>query len=261
MKDLDRLQLFTESRGAGPSMVWAHGFAGSARNFRPQARAFESSHKVLLFDARGHARSPAPEDENAYAFEYLVSDLEHLIAGGDGQPVVLGGLSLGARTALAVALRGHSPVRGLILAALPGALITRRPWALGFADSIAQEGLEAAGERFVWGQETRLDPRARAWVRQGFLEHQPHALMHLLRRALAELPDLREFSDVLTQLSVPTLIIAGSRDADAVREGEALACLLPNARLLVVDGAGHVVNLEQPEAFNRGVATFLSELS
>jgi pimeloyl-ACP methyl ester carboxylesterase len=60
------LRLHVERQGtAAPPVVLAHGFAGSARNFRVQARALSSEASVVTYDARGHARSEAPAEAEA----------------------------------------------------------------------------------------------------------------------------------------------------------------------------------------------------
>jgi pimeloyl-ACP methyl ester carboxylesterase len=52
--------LHVEAAGQGPGIVLAHGFGGSARNWRPQLRALRAQKRVAVYDARGHARSEAP---------------------------------------------------------------------------------------------------------------------------------------------------------------------------------------------------------
>jgi pimeloyl-ACP methyl ester carboxylesterase len=129
-----------------------------------------------------------------------------------------------------------------------------------FADAIEGQGVEAAGARFVWGPESGLDEGAAAWVRQGFLEHRPQGLAHTLRSFLASLPVPEQRSSALAQIRVPTLVVAGEEDFASLATCRALTERVPGARLEVVEGAGHVVNLSAPAAFNRVVGTFLSEL-
>jgi pimeloyl-ACP methyl ester carboxylesterase len=164
---------------------------------------------------------------------------------------------MGARTALEVALRVGPKVGALVLSSLPGPRARRLPWAQAFAQALEAEGLEAAGERYVWGEASRLDADGRALVRRGFLEHKAFALKHLLRRALSELRDLEEFSVELGRLEVPTLVVAGSRDEEAVSQGVLLASMLPQAEVQVIEGAGHVANLERSAEFNGIVGSFL----
>jgi pimeloyl-ACP methyl ester carboxylesterase len=256
------VQLHTENFGAGPNVLLCHGFGGSARNFRMQARALESRFRVTLFDLRGHARSPAPEGAAAYRVEALLGDLAELVEAAPG-PVILGGLSLGAKLALDYALSAPQNVRALLLASYPssGEEPKRRNWALGFAAAIEERGLDAAGADFVWGERSRFDPKGAALIRQGFLEHSPQALAHILREVLATSPSPSTLAPRLRELSIPTCVVAGSDDAESLEPCRELARLLPNAELHVLEGAGHVVNLTKPALFNELISTFFAPFS
>lgn len=253
--------LYAESHGAGPAVVLGHGFGGSARNFRPQARALHDRMRVVLFDARGHARSAAPADPAAYEPGLMVEDLGRVLdAFGTGRAVV-GGLSMGAGIALRFALAHPERVRGLVLAAFPpGGGQGLQRWAHAFADALEREGVEAAGARYVWGPDSGLDPEAARWVRLGFLEHSPVPLAQILRRVIARQPAPASLAPRLAALDVPALLIVGADDRVSRAPTEALAEHLPRARLVEIPGAGHVVNLAKPEAFDRAVAAFLDEL-
>ena len=72
------VRLHVERQGDGPALVLAHGFGGSARNFRLQLRALAPHSRAVAYDARGHARSEAPPNADAYAFERLIDDFERV---------------------------------------------------------------------------------------------------------------------------------------------------------------------------------------
>ena len=285
----ERLSLHVEEQGSGPVLVFMHGFGGSARNFRPQVRAFSGEHHVVAFDARGHARSPAPRLPAAYDPACFVADLTHVIAraraartaaavhatraadasvrsSGDdaagkaaAPPVALCGLSMGAGIALRYGIGHSEDIYALVLASFPrtSAEAANREWAMGFADLIERSGLDAAGERFVWGERSRFDAKGAALIRQGFLEHDPQALAHILRNVLAVQPSVSDMRDELRQLRVPTLLVAGEHDGPSVELSEELAEHLPRAELTVIPGAGHVVNLQAADRFNSVVREFL----
>jgi pimeloyl-ACP methyl ester carboxylesterase len=255
------VRLHVEASGAGRWLVFAHGFGGSARNFRPQTKAFSAGHRVVTYDARGHARSDAPDDPEAYAFERLVDDYERVASGSDGS-IIAAGLSLGAATALGFALRRKERVRALVLASPPGGSDDpeRRDWALGFARAIDERGLEAAGAEYAWGGRARFDPKGAALIRAGLTEHPPFALSHILRRSLAELPGPTRLAEELRALDRPVLVVTGSEDRSAAAPARALVTHLPNAELVEIPGAGHVVNLAAAEAFNEACRRFLSRV-
>lgn len=256
------MRLHVEDEGTGPVVLLAHGFAGSARNWNPQVRGLRDHHRVVRYDARGHARSEAPDDPAAYTPELFTADLGTVLDAAGAGAAVIGGLSMGAATALRFALAHPARVRGLVLASYPSG----PDWPTGFtavapdfADAIERDGLDVAGERFVWGASSGLDARGARLVRQGFLEHPPHGLVHTLRGVIARERAV-EAIDRLETVRAATLVVAGERDRASLASSHALAARLPNARLVVVPDAGHVVNLAQPASFNAALAMLLREL-
>lgn len=257
-------RLHVERAGTGPIVALAHGFAGSARNWRPQLRALREGYRVVTWDARGQARSPVPRDGD-YSLAALVADIgEVLDHAAPGESAVVGGLSMGAASALHFALQHRERVRGLVLASMPagagavGSIATR---AEVFAEAIEQEGLEVAGERFVWGAQSGFDEAGARMIRQGFMEHTQEGLSGLLRGALASLPTPVAIADRLRGLDVPALIVAGGEDEPSLNASRLLAESMPLARLEVIEGAGHVVNLAAPVKFNHLLVEFLESLS
>lgn len=257
-------RLHIEVDGQGPTIVLGHGFGGSARNFRAQARALKPRFRVVRFDARGHGRSEAPAEPRAYEPEAFVGDVGRVLDQVGATEAVIGGLSMGAGVALRYALAHPERTRALVLAAFPPGDAT--PGSFGaiaqeFADAIEREGLERGGERYVWGPTSGMDRRAAALIRQGFLEHPPHALAHTLRRLIAVQPTVAEMRDALAAVTRPALVIVGENDRSSLGASRALADALPDARLAVIPAAGHLVNVAQPAAFNAELARFLSEVS
>jgi pimeloyl-ACP methyl ester carboxylesterase len=249
---------------AARAVTLAHGFGGSARNWRPQLRTLRGRFRVVVYDARGHARSQAPAEPAAYRIHELVADLLRASeAGGDPRPV-LGGLSLGAAVALRAALAHPERARALVLASHPAGPGSGRgvaASALAFADAIERDGLEAAGARFAWGPGSGLDRAGASLVRQGFLEHRPHALAHTLRECLARLEPVEALAPRLAELRLPVLVVAGERDLGSLPVSRALSEALPAAQLVVIPDAGHVVNLAAPAAFDAALLDFLGSLA
>lgn len=253
--------LHIERAGSGPPVVLAHGFGGSSRNFRKNARALTDAYTVVTYDARGHGRSARPDVPEAYRFARLVADFKR-VAESSGSAPVVGGVSLGAYTALAYALEAATRPRALIIAAYPAPRTNpaRVRWATEFAQAIEEEGLDAAGARFVWGPDSRFDEKSAALIRLGFLEHSPIALAAIAKNVLTSIEDPEARKEELARLDVPALLVAGSEDADAIAAADSLARLLPRATRVVLPGAGHLVNLQAADAFNATVRTFLDGL-
>jgi len=265
--DPGEVELHVETEGTGPPLVLAHGFGGSARNFRPQARALRSRYRIILYDARGHARSAAPLDPALYTAEQLALDVGRVLDRERAEQAVVGGLSMGAGTALGFALARPERVRALVLAAFPpGAKegreekLRQADWALAFADAIEAKGLEVAGAEFAWGPRSGFDANTARLVRQGMLEHPAHSLVHLLRHVLAEQRSAAELAPQLRELRIPALVVVGAQDRLSRAPSEVLARSLRGARLVVVPGAGHIVNLSAPREFNAALGAFLGGL-
>jgi pimeloyl-ACP methyl ester carboxylesterase len=252
-------RLYVDAAGSGPALVLGHGLGGSARNWRPQLRALRPARRVVAFDTRGHARSAAPNAPGAYALSELVGDLARVVDEQVGGPAVVGGLSLGAGVALALALEQPESVDGLVLAAYPattGFAAVTAP----FAAAIERDGLDAAGARYVWGPESGLDAEAAGLVRMGFLEHAPHAIAAILRECLPVIPVPAELGARLRGFVQPVLLLVGARDVGSLSVCRELAVAFPNARLEIIPEAGHVVNLAQPKRFNAALLEFLDAI-
>jgi 3-oxoadipate enol-lactonase len=257
---LPRALLHVEKVGEGPKVVLSHGFGGSARNFRMLARGLQNQAEFVLYDARGHARSEAPPSPDAYTLDHLVSDLEQVIVSQSVGKVIVGGLSMGALTALELTRRRPDLVRALIVVSLPIDGSELRNWALAFADAIEARGLDSAGAEYVWGTERTLPEASAEWVRRGFLEHPAHALAALLRGTLARWPAANELEALCRSIAVPALFVAGERDSSAVAGARLLSGIVRGARAEVIRDAGHVVNLEAPGPFAALLGAFVREL-
>ena len=255
-------RLHVDVDGDGPVVLLMHGLGGSARNWGPQVRALRDRYRVVRFDARGHARSEAPADPEAYAPEELVADVGRVLDQVGAARAIVGGLSMGAGVALRFALAHPERVSALVLAAFPGSRAGTgfASVALPFADAIEQRGLEAAGAEFVWGDDSRLDSAAKL-IKQGFMEHPPHAIMWTLRKLVGAQASIDELTPALASVRVPALVVVGAGDRGSLDPSRRLADALPGARLVVVPGAGHVVNLQAPKEFNAALLEFLGTLS
>lgn len=240
-----------------------HGFAGSARNWRPQQRALRDRARVALFDVRGHARSDAPQEADAYRPACFVADVARVQDRLGVERTVVGGLSMGAGIAARFAVAHPDRTSGLVLVSIPPGAeegTRQRGWALAFAEALERDGLEAAGARFAWGPESGLDPGAAKLVRLGFAEHAPHALAHTLRELLAVQPGADALAATLATFAAPILLLVGERDPVSLAPMRRLAAALPHAELVVVPAAGHAVNLEARDATSAALADFLARV-
>jgi len=213
-----------------------HGFAGSPRGiacFFPEAQAPELP---------GHGGAP-----DAQSWEQALARLE------PQEPVDLFGYSMGARLALAIALRCPDRVARLILESGtagiedPGERARRKADDDALADFIETGGMERFVER--WEQHptlASLRPFA-ARLRPERLAHRPAGLASALRQlGTGAQPSLWE---KLHDLRVPVRLVAGARDEKFSGIALRMQAVLPDAELIVIPDCGHAPHLERPQAF------------
>ena len=202
-----------------------------------------SGRRVILYDARGHGESP-PAPDGDYSYDALAGDLEAVMdAEGAGRAVLIGA-SMGAHTAIRLALR--EPDRVVALAVVtPGYDPARGAEGLRYWDALAAGLRERGVEGFVaaYGLE-RLPERWRETIetvlRQRIAAHRdPLALAD----GLEAVPRSRPFEDFdeLAAIAVPTLVVASRDEADPghpLALAHSYAEAIPGARF-VVEEEGH----------------------
>jgi 3-oxoadipate enol-lactonase len=246
-------ELILEEAGAGPPVVLIHGFSFDRSMWDPQFQALIQRHQTIRYDLRGFGRSSAPVSGQGHVEDLLVLldafmiDRAHLV-----------GLSLGANIALATAAFHPDRVRSVVLASpgLPGyAWTTPRP--PDEAAAVARRAGIATAKEWWLGHEvfrsTERYPAARARLADMVGRWPAHQWTD--GPAAPPLPPL---TGCLGTLSVPVLVMNGALDVPGYREiASVLHRELPGAARQEFPDAGHLLNLEQPERFNRRLLRFL----
>jgi pimeloyl-ACP methyl ester carboxylesterase len=228
-----------EEAGEGTPVVLLHGLTATRRYVVMGSRALErSGHRVVTYDARGHGASTGAEDPDAYDYDDLVEDLRAVMDDRGIDRAVLVGASMGAHTAVRMALDHPERVAGLVIATPAFDPEEDRDEGLGRWDALS-EGLRSGGvDGFV---EAYGDPQVpEQWKdtidkvlrqRLGAHEH-PDAVAD----ALHAVPRSRPFEswDELGEIAVPTVIVASRDEADPGHPyaiGERYAEAIPEAEL------------------------------
>jgi pimeloyl-ACP methyl ester carboxylesterase len=195
--------------------------------------------------------------------DLLADDLARLLDARGLDRVVLGGLSMGGYVALAFMRRHPGRVSGLVLldtkATADGD--QARDARLKMAERVLAEGNGFVPEAMLpklLGETSREHrPELVEKVTALILEQAPEAIAGAQRGMAAR----SATTDVLASIKVPTLVVTGEEDAVTGPEvGRDLAAGIPGARFLLVEEAGHLVNLEQPEIVNEALLDFLAPL-
>ena len=245
-------------RGDGPVLVLLHAFPLNSSMWLPQLDAFPDR-RLIIPDLRGFGASPleaAPSSLDDYADDVLAL-LDQLGIENFG----LGGLSMGGYIAFAILRRAAERVTMLILADTrsgpdnPEGQEARE----NNAQLVEREGSAALAERML---PNLLAPQAPSelviQLREEISAADPSAVAAALR-SMAQRPGSAED---LAAFPRPTLIIVGSEDRlTPPSEAEAMHRLRPGSQLAIIEGAGHLANLEQPAAFNTALRSFLQDHS
>jgi 3-oxoadipate enol-lactonase len=249
--------LYYETHGTGPALVFAHGLGGSHVSWWQQVPHFQDRFTCIVFDHRGFGLSrevaggPGPEG--------FADDLQALTDHLGLSDVRLVAQSMGGWTCLEYALRAPARVLALVMAATTGTLSdpeTDRIFAAMRGTSpeaaLAARGIHpACGERMA-----REQPALHFLYRE--LDAQSVGLDKAAtrRRLMATRVTPR---DRVATLRMPVLCVTGEEDAVIPPDAVAvLASIVPGARLVRVPAAGHSVYWERPDTFNRLLDDFLA---
>jgi pimeloyl-ACP methyl ester carboxylesterase len=255
--DVAGLTIAYERAGSGPPVVLLQGYVGDGSSvFRHQLDGLSDEYTVVAWDAPGAGRSSDPPEDFGIA-GYADCAAGFIDALGLGPSHVVG-LSFGGALAIALQRRRSSLTRTLVLASayagwhgsLPGDVAEMRlAQALLLSERSPAELVDALLPTMFALPVAADDLDA---FRRTIEAFHPAGL-RAMARASAE-----DVSDVLPTIDVPTLLIYGDQDERApLFVAEQLHAAIPQSRLVVLPGAGHVCNVELPKRFNDEVRAFL----
>ena len=251
------LEIAYERVGDGPPLVFAHGAAADSRIWRPQVAALADEFTVVAWDEPGAGRSSdVPERFGLADYADCLATLLEAVARG---PAHVAGLSCGGAVVLELYRRHPELVASLILADTYA----------GWKGSLAPEEVQARVSGVYRALAVPAQEFDVAGVLPGwFAGDAPAQFVPLLEEMAADvrpaslsvaLPVMAEadLRGLLPRIAVSTLLIWGEKDARSpLSVARQFEQAIPDAALVVIPGAGHVSNLELPEAFNDAVREF-----
>ncbi|WP_066373615.1 alpha/beta fold hydrolase [Herbidospora mongoliensis] len=252
------MKLHTRTAGTGPPLVLLHGFPLSSAMWLAQRAGLAEGRQVITPDLRGFGGSKLGDDEPSV--DAMADDVAELLDALSLDKAVVGGLSMGGYVTMALARRHPERLSGVILANTKASADS--PEAAENRETVAQSLLDG-GDLLesvpnLLGT-TSLEKRGMVVGRvRGLVGAAPAQAAAWAQRAMAARPDS---FDTLRALNVPTLVIVGDEDKlTPPGDAEAMAKVLPDGRLVVINRAGHLSAIETPETFNRAVSGFLTEI-
>ncbi len=252
----------TLDSGKGPAVVFANSAVTDYTMFQPQIDAVAQYYRVIAHNTRSLTQRWA----TPYTLWDLVEEWRGLLDDRGVERAVLVGSSMGGYLALRFALRYPERTAGLVLLATTAQDNTEdevSTFLAKFNELAGQERMPV--EWASWCSTVLFSARAHA--------AQPDLVHGWLDRAVSLFPGepfieearcwlLREdVTDRLGSIAAPALVLHGADDgAIPVERARPMAKLIPNAQMMVVEGAGHLVNLEAPDQINDALLAFLGEV-
>ena len=241
-----------------PVVVLLHGATLDHQAWDDQVDGLAPRYRVVVPDLRGHGESRLDED---FRFDDAVDDIAALLDEVDtGTPVVLGGLSLGGNIAQEIVYRDPGRVDALVVADSTCNTAARHPLAAPLTIATLSAMALSGRERFMQHAAAVTSPRDD--VRRYVLEANDDRTSTEVVQILASLLNDGLHPEPAYRLPVPTLLLVGADDrvGDIVAGGAEWAARDPLVEHVVIPGAGHASNQDNPAAFTAAVAAFLDRV-
>lgn len=260
LRDQIQLQYVEQGDPSGVSVLLLHGFADSWRSFERVLLHLPFSIHAFALTQRGHGDASPPR--TGYSLNDFASDLAAFMAVVRLDEAIIVGHSMGSAVATRFAIDHPERTAGLVLLGASSGLGASTA-AREFWDSKLSNLTDPVDPQLVRGMTESMLVKP---VPQAFLEAAVHEGMkvppHVWRAAFESRWNLEgDFSTQLTKIEAPTLVVWGDQDARYTRaDQEKLTAAIAGARLLVYQGAGHLLHWEEPKRFASDLVAFVQDV-
>jgi len=246
-----------EVNGQGPSLLFVHGLGSSGQDWEEQVAFFSKKFKVITVDVRGHGKSAKPA--GPYSIQLFAEDMAAFIQALDAAPVHMVGISMGGMIAFQLAVDHPELLKSMTIVNSGPAVFAHT-----FKDrmqifqrsilfrllSMQKIGEVIGGKLFPKEDQKEL----RAAVIERWAKNDKPAYMDSFKAIVGW-----SVADHISNINIPTLVIAADEDYTPVSVKEEYVSKMPNAKLVVIQDSRHATPLDQPEEFNKTLDKFLSE--
>ena len=256
-----RAELAFDDEGSGPAILLLHGYPFNRTMWREQVDALKRMHRVVAVDLRGHGESEVTD--GVVTMEDMARDAKALLDRLGINRVAIAGLSMGGYVALEFCHIFPTSVRAVILADTRAQADTEEAKANRAVqiEKALHEGMAAIADamlpKLLTPETMSHSPELVERVREMMTTTSPRGAAAALR-GMVRRQDFRSF---VSRILAPTLLLVGRLDQiTPVEDSEFMHREIGGSRLEIIEGAGHVSNLERPQQFNKALLSFLSEI-
>lgn len=258
---INGIDLAYSDLGQGQPVVFLHAFPLNRRMWEPQVQGLSDQYRTITIDLRGHGESDAPLWR--YTLEQFADDIQGLMNHLSIAKATFVGLSMGGYILFALFRKYPRLIRALVLADTRSQADTEDGKAARF--SMAQTAYQIGQQAIADAMIPKLLGPASVRNRNDLVQQLRTMITgNQISGIVGDLMAMEERPDstpLLNRVACPTLVIVGEDDiATPLADAKVMASHIPHARFEVIPNAGHVSNMENPDAFNRALKTFLSSL-
>ncbi|MSP51943.1 MAG: alpha/beta fold hydrolase [Alphaproteobacteria bacterium] len=247
-----------DHQGEGALVVFLHGIGGNRTNWHDQIPAFAQYFHALVWDARGYGGSD--DYDGPYRFEDICADLCRVFDHFGAAKAHVVGLSMGGRVAQDFYYRHAELVATLTLCDTAFGLSADTPEKREAFLKLRQKPLldgntprDIAPSVVPTFEGPNVTPAVHALLIENIASLRRDSYLKAIATSVSYMLPQR-----LHEIAVPTLAVYGSEDKLTLPAiGETIVSKVPNSRLVVFPGIGHLSNIEAPAEFNRTVLDFL----
>ena len=249
------IEINYEVEGNGPWLTMSHSLACNLHMWDPQMPVLTKKFKVLRFDTRGHGQSSVPAGE--YNLDQMADDVKGLLDSLKIKQTHWAGLSMGGMIGQAFALKYPGVFQSMVLADTA----SRRP----------PEAAKMWGDRIKIAREQGMEALVESTLARWFTEPYRNSHKDVMKRigddirntpvngfvgCSAALGD-HDFRPLMPKVKNPVLWMCGEKDGHNAAAMKVMQDELPGSQYVVLPGAGHISNMDQPEMFTRNLRDFL----
>jgi len=247
------------------SIIFLHGFTGSANDWKNVATNFNKRFNKVAIDLIGHGKSSSPANIEFYKIDSVVEQIEEVINYLRIKEFILCGYSMGGRVALSYAVKKPNIVKGLILESSSSGIkkIKEREVRKKNDDELAEYILNNPIEDFInkwldqeiFGTIRRFSNEKIKRIKEEKTKNSRIGLANSLRGfGTGIMPYLDK---ELKRLNIPVLLLSGQLDSKFTKLNVELNKLIPKSKHVSIQSAGHNIHLEEPSKFIKAVNKYL----
>jgi 3-oxoadipate enol-lactonase len=259
--EINGINIHYHDEGEGLPVIFIHAFALNQTMWKEQVAALKNQYRCITLDLRGFGHSDVAGETSL--MDKLAGDINELMKALAIDQAVLVGLSMGGYIAFAFYRNFPEAVRALVLADTRATADSEEAKAnrLRSAEKALREGSTAIADDTtpkLLGDTTFNNNAELVNLVHSLQASNPPAGIAAAQRGMAARVDS---TDILSQINCPVLVIVGSEDKlTPLPEAEVIHKGIDNSKLLVIENAGHLSNMESPDEFNKAVREFLESL-